>query len=65
MVAPPGARERVRQPPMVTSEAITAATCKLGDLTVNRLGFGAMRLTGGATFDPGARSDRDRSITAD
>ncbi len=68
MVAPPGARERVRQPPMVTSEAITAAaagTCKLGGLTVNRLGFGAMRLTGGATFDPGARSDRDRSITAD
>jgi hypothetical protein len=34
----------------MTSEPITAAaagTWKLGDLTVNRMGFGAMRLTGG------------------
>jgi pyridoxine 4-dehydrogenase len=51
---------------MMTSEAITAAsagTWKLGDLTVNRVGFGAMRLTGSAAFDLGTPSDRDRSIT--
>ncbi|MET8140216.1 oxidoreductase [Sphaerisporangium sp. NPDC005288] len=47
------------------SETITAAaagTWKLGDLTVNRLGFGAMRLTGAAAFDLGAPRDRRRSI---
>ena len=27
-----------------------AGTWTLGDLTVNRIGFGAMRLTGGAAF---------------
>jgi aryl-alcohol dehydrogenase-like predicted oxidoreductase len=50
---------------MMTSEMITAAasgTWKLGDLTVNRLGFGAMRLTGSGAFDQGDPSDRDRSI---
>ncbi|HWG63681.1 MAG TPA: aldo/keto reductase, partial [Streptosporangiaceae bacterium] len=50
---------------MMDSEPITAAaagTWKLGDLTVNRLGFGAMRLTGSAAFDLGTPSDRDRSI---
>jgi pyridoxine 4-dehydrogenase len=50
----------------VNSETITAAsagTWKLGDLTVNRVGFGAMRLTGSAAFDLGTPSDRDRSIT--
>ncbi len=31
-------------------------------MTVNRLGFGAMRLTGSAAFDLGVSSDRDRSI---
>jgi pyridoxine 4-dehydrogenase len=49
----------------VTSEPITAAaagTWTLGDMTVNRLGFGAMRLTGSAAFDLGTPSDRDRSI---
>jgi transcriptional regulator with XRE-family HTH domain len=49
----------------VTSEARPAAaagTWKLGDLVVNRLGFGAMRLTGGAAFDLGTPSDRDQSI---
>ncbi|MBA4860836.1 oxidoreductase [Streptomyces sp. PSKA54] len=49
----------------MTSETITAAasgTWKLGDLTVNRLGFGAMRLTGSAAFDLGTPSDRERSI---
>ncbi|MEV0162614.1 oxidoreductase [Nonomuraea fuscirosea] len=37
-------------------------TFKLGDLTVNRIGFGAMRLTGRAAFGSGAPGDRDRSI---
>jgi pyridoxine 4-dehydrogenase len=50
----------------VSSETITAAnsgTWQLGDLTVNRLGFGALRLTGSAAFDLGTPSDRDRSIS--
>ncbi|KQV15657.1 MULTISPECIES: aldo/keto reductase [unclassified Kitasatospora] len=44
---------------------ITAAdsgTWTLGDLTVNRIGFGAMRLTGSAAFDLGTPSNRERSI---
>jgi aryl-alcohol dehydrogenase-like predicted oxidoreductase len=48
-----------------TSETITAGaagTWDLGDLTVNRLGFGAMRLTGSAAFDLGTPSDRERSV---
>lgn len=52
--------------PSMTEETQTAAaagTWKLGDLTVNRLGFGAMRLTGSAAFDLGTPSDRGRSIT--
>lgn len=51
-------------PPM-TSETITAnaaGTWTLGDLTVNRVGFGAMRLTGSAAFHFGTPSDRQRSI---
>jgi predicted aldo/keto reductase-like oxidoreductase len=47
----------------VTVTAAAAGTWQLGDLTVNRLGFGAMRLTGGAVFGRGAPSDRDRSIS--
>ncbi len=49
----------------MTSETITAdaaGTWKLGDLTVNRIGLGAMRLTGSAAFHHGTPSDRDRSI---
>ncbi|MES5820113.1 aldo/keto reductase [Streptomyces sp. RG80] len=49
----------------MTSETITAdaaGTWKLGDLTVNRLGLGAMRLTGSAAFHHGTPSDRQRSI---
>jgi hypothetical protein len=43
----------------MTDTAITAAgRWTLGDLTVNRLGFGAMRLTGRAPFDGGPPSDR-------
>jgi aryl-alcohol dehydrogenase-like predicted oxidoreductase len=51
---------------MMTSETITAAaagTWELGDLTVNRLGFGAMRLTGSAAFNHGTPSNRERSIS--
>ena len=51
--------------PLMTSAKITAAaagTWKLGDLTVNRIGFGAMRLTGSAAFNLGTPSDRDQSI---
>jgi pyridoxine 4-dehydrogenase len=46
----------------VTSRAIPAAaagTWTLGDLTVNRIGFGAMRLTENADGTP---SDRDRAV---
>lgn len=49
----------------MTLETITAdaaGTWKLGDLSVNRLGFGAMRLTGSAAFHFGTPSDRQRSI---
>src|ERR1700690_596676 len=42
--------------------AAAAGTWQLGDLTVNRVGLGAMRLTGSAAFDLGAPSDRGRSI---
>ncbi|MGW7049274.1 oxidoreductase [Streptomyces avermitilis] len=50
----------------MTSETITAeaaGTWRLGDLPVNRIGFGAMRLTGSAAFHLGTSSDRGRSIT--
>ncbi|MFI6516065.1 oxidoreductase [Spirillospora sp. NPDC050679] len=40
----------------------TTRTWTLGDLRVNRIGLGAMRLTGSAAFDLGAPSDRARSI---
>lgn len=49
----------------MTSETITAdaaGTWKLGDLSVSRVGFGAMRLTGSAAFHHGTPSDRERSI---
>ncbi|MFI2414473.1 oxidoreductase [Streptomyces sp. NPDC018947] len=49
----------------MTSETITAesaGTWQLGDLTVNRVGFGAMRLTGSAAFHLGTPSDRERSL---
>ncbi|WP_406447964.1 oxidoreductase [Streptomyces sp. NBC_00876] len=51
----------------MTSQPITAAaagTWQLGDLTVNRIGFGAMRLTqNGAAFgDDRGPHDRDRAL---
>ncbi|MFR9778211.1 oxidoreductase [Micromonospora sp. MS34] len=42
-----------------TIDAAAAGTWQLGDLTVNRIGFGAMRLTANADGSP---SDRDRAI---
>ncbi|UKY47509.1 aldo/keto reductase [Streptomyces inhibens] len=52
----------------MTSEAITAAasgTWKIGDLEINRIGFGAMRLTqnGEAFAADAAPSDRGRAIS--
>ncbi|MFI9564430.1 aldo/keto reductase [Streptomyces rishiriensis] len=45
-----------------TNAPAAAGTWRLGDLTVNRVGFGAMRLTGTEPFDRGVPRDRDRSI---
>ncbi|WP_046733285.1 aldo/keto reductase [Streptomyces humi] len=45
-----------------TDTKATAGTGRLGDLTVNRIGFGAMRLTGTAPFDHGVPRDREQSI---
>jgi aryl-alcohol dehydrogenase-like predicted oxidoreductase len=52
----------------MTSDTVTAAaagTWKLGDLTVNRMGFGAMRLpqTGRALAADAVPGDRGRAIT--
>ena len=47
------------------THAITAAaagTWTLGDLTVNRIGFGAKRLPGSGPFDLGDARDRDRVV---
>ncbi|MGW2388219.1 aldo/keto reductase [Streptomyces lydicamycinicus] len=49
----------------MTSDTVSAAaagTWLLGDLKVNRLGLGAMRLTGSAAFHQGTPSDRGRAI---
>lgn len=45
-----------------TNAAAAAGTWTLGDLTVNRIGFGAMRLAGGVAFSDGPSADRERSI---
>jgi pyridoxine 4-dehydrogenase len=44
--------------------AAAAGTWRLGDRTVNRIGFGAMRLTGSGVFDQGTPSNRDQSVAA-
>jgi aryl-alcohol dehydrogenase-like predicted oxidoreductase len=46
-----------------TIPAAAAGTWRLGDLTVNRLGFGAMRLTGRNPFGNGPPGDRGQAIT--
>ena len=43
-----------------TTAAACAGTWTLGDLTVNRIGFGAMRLTSNVDGTP---SDRGRAVT--
>lgn len=43
-------------------DAAVSGTWQLGDRTVRRLGFGAMRLTGTAAFHGGIPRDRDASI---
>lgn len=48
--------------PATTPDASAAGTWTLGDLRVNRIGLGAMRLTGGAAFEEGPPSDRQVSI---
>jgi len=45
-----------------SNHASHAGAWTLGDLPVNRIGLGAMRLTGSAAFDLGTPSDRDVSI---
>ncbi|GGT10498.1 oxidoreductase [Streptomyces atratus] len=45
-----------------TNTSAAEGTWQLGDLTVNRVGFGAMRLTGTAPFDRGVPRDREQSI---
>jgi aryl-alcohol dehydrogenase-like predicted oxidoreductase len=45
-----------------TNTTAATGTWQLGDLSVNRVGFGAMRLTGSAPFDCGVPRDREQSI---
>ena len=62
-----GARiQGVCQTPVMTSEPVTASaagTWKLGDLAVNRVGLGAMRLTGSLPFGAGTPGHRDRAVS--
>ncbi|MFC9534500.1 oxidoreductase [Streptomyces sp. NPDC056975] len=49
----------------MTSRTVSAAdvgTWMLGDLKVNRIGFGAMRLTGSSAFHQGTPRDRSQAI---
>ncbi|MEV0123221.1 oxidoreductase [Streptomyces sp. NPDC050703] len=51
----------------MTSQTVSAAaagTWMLGDLKVNRIGFGAMRLTGSAAFHQGTPRDRSQALDA-
>src|SRR5262245_65531948 len=48
---------------MLMSNAATAGTIDLGgDLTVNRLGFGAMRVTGSGIWGPPASRDDAKAV---
>jgi aryl-alcohol dehydrogenase-like predicted oxidoreductase len=50
----------------MTSEPVTASaagTWKLGDLAVNRVGLGAMRLTGSLPFGAGTPGHRDQAVS--
>jgi pyridoxine 4-dehydrogenase len=58
-----GAHGKVVTVTSLTCDASAAGSWTLGDLTVNRMGFGAMRLTGSRPFDrEAAPSDRDQAI---
>ncbi|MGA8114949.1 MAG: aldo/keto reductase [Actinocatenispora sp.] len=48
--------------PTDQTTAAAAGTWTLGDLTVNRIGFGAKRLAGDATLDPGTARDRAAGV---
>ena len=54
------ATQAATQSTAIRAEA--AGTWRLGDLTVNRLGFGAMRVTGTGAFSDGVPSDRERAV---
>lgn len=61
-VRPHPERRGNRLPPRPAALGMHAAgTWKLGDLSVNRVGLGAMRLTGSGPFHHGTPSDRKRS----
>jgi pyridoxine 4-dehydrogenase len=45
---------------MTSAESLPGGACSLGDLTVSRVGFGAMQLAGPGVFGPPA--DRDEAI---
>jgi hypothetical protein len=47
----------------VEINAATAGSWRLGDLRVNRLGFGAMRLTGRAAFGLSESRDRGQALS--
>ncbi|NDZ77609.1 aldo/keto reductase [Streptomyces sp. SID10853] len=47
---------------VATADASDAGTWTLGDRSVHRIGFGAMRLTGSAAFDLGEPGDRDTPV---
>lgn len=57
------AADTYRQPAPEGATAAASGSWTLGDRTVNRLGFGAMRLTGSGPFDHGEPSDRARVIS--
>lgn len=59
---PPASSPAPAPAPSLAPPAASAGTWPLGDRVVNRIGFGAMRLTGNAAFDLGEPSDRSRSI---
>jgi aryl-alcohol dehydrogenase-like predicted oxidoreductase len=56
------APESEPRPEPETVTATDSGTWKLGELTVNRIGFGAMRLSGRAAFHDGPSRDRAASI---
>ena len=47
---------------MIDVNAAAAGTWPLGDLTVNRIGFGTKRLAGSGAHDIDSPGDRDRTI---